>query len=114
MSGGEGDRLLECDVNFELDLVADQPAAGLEGDVPVEAPVLAIDLGLGAETGPPRAVHPGVEAEELDVEVDRLGDVLDRHVGGDHEAIAAPWPDLRRHDADLGVRLGGEEITASQ
>src|SRR6478752_6349715 len=117
MSGGEGDRLLECDIHFELDLVADQPAAGLEGDVPVEAPVLAIDLGLGAETGPSRAVHPGVEAEELDVEVDRLGDVLDRHVGGDYEvgaALATRGPDLRGYDADLGIRLGGEEIAASQ
>ena len=64
--------LLERDVGLDLDLVADQPAAGLEGDVPVESPVLAVDLGPGAEAGPARAVHAGVEAEELDIEVDRL------------------------------------------
>ena len=36
-------------VDVELDLVADDDAAGLEGHVPLEAPVLAADLGLGAE-----------------------------------------------------------------
>ena len=36
------------DIDLELDLVADQPAAGLERDVPVEPPVLAVDRGLGA------------------------------------------------------------------
>ena len=47
--GGDGDRLLDRDLDVELDLVADQPAAGLEGDVPVEAPVLAVDLRAVAE-----------------------------------------------------------------
>src|SRR6478672_9737112 len=114
VSGRQGDRLLECDVDFELDLVADQPAAGLEGDVPVETPVLAIDLGLGVETCPARAVHANVEAEELDIEVDRLGDILDRHVGGDDELVATLRLDPRGYDADLRVGLDREEVVAPQ
>ena len=46
-SGGDGggDRLDDRDLDLQLDGVTDEPAAGLEGDVPVEVPVLAIDLG---------------------------------------------------------------------
>ncbi len=45
-SGRESDRLLEGDIDLDRDLVADQPAACLESNVPVEVPVLAIDLAL--------------------------------------------------------------------
>src|SRR4051794_8870149 len=71
--GGHVRKLLDGDVHFERHGLADEPAARLEGDVPVEPPVLSVDLGLGGEAGPAGAVHSGEEAEERDIEVDRTG-----------------------------------------
>ena len=51
-------QLLDREVDIELDRFADQPATGLERDVPVEPPVLAVDLGLGAEAGLPEPSIP--------------------------------------------------------
>jgi chromate reductase len=45
------DRLDQLQLDTDFDLVADQPAAGLERHVPVQTPLLAADLGLRAETG---------------------------------------------------------------
>ena len=44
LSTGPRRQLIEGDVDVELDLLADEPAAGLERHVPVQAPVLAVDL----------------------------------------------------------------------
>src|SRR5690242_16183017 len=77
-SGGECHHLLDRDVDLELDLVADEPAAGFKCDVPVQAPVLAVDGRRRREAGTSTAVHTLVEAEELDLEVDRPGHVADR------------------------------------
>ena len=52
-------------VDGELDLVADDDAAGLERDVPLEAPVLAVDLGLGAEADDGVAPRRALRAEVL-------------------------------------------------
>ena len=71
------DDLVEREVDLELDLLADEPAAGLEGDVPGQAPVLAVELRRGVEAGAP-ALEPSYDAEELDVERD--GRVVSRIV----------------------------------
>src|SRR5436190_7513175 len=113
-SGGDGDRLLERQVDVERDLVAHEPAAGLESDVPVESPVLAIDLGSSVEAGATRTVHAGVEPEELDVEVDRPGDVLDGHVRGHDVVVTALRLDGFGHDADLGIGVSREEVIRAQ
>ena len=52
-----GGDLVEREVDLELDLLADEPAAGLEGDVPGQAPVLAVELRRGVEAGAP-ALEP--------------------------------------------------------
>src|SRR6266508_2326608 len=77
-------RLLDLLDQFQLDgdrdRVADQPAASLERHVPVQVPVLAVDLGLRIEAGAGRTPGcldlPGV----LDREHHRLGDVTDGQV----------------------------------
>src|SRR5687767_3769718 len=45
------DLLDKLQLDADRDLVADKPAAGLERNIPVETPLLAVDLGLGAEAG---------------------------------------------------------------
>ncbi len=66
----------------------------------------SLRLTLARAVNPARRVPSiaGEEAEELDVEVDRPGDVADRHVGGHHVVVAALRPDRGRDDADLGIR----------
>ena len=43
--------LLDSEVDLELDVLAHEPAAGLEAHVPGQAPVLAVDLRGGVEAG---------------------------------------------------------------
>src|SRR5262245_41199024 len=50
--GGHGD-LVRGDRDLELDLLADEPAALLERDVPVEAPLGADELRRGGQAGVP-------------------------------------------------------------
>src|SRR6266542_1229092 len=77
-------RLLDLLDQFQLDgdrdRVADQPAASLERHVPVQVPVLAVDLGLRIEAGAERASGclgmPGI----LDIQHDRLGDITNCQV----------------------------------
>src|SRR6266487_4340704 len=82
LSGRDGVSLLQLldlldqlQLDGDRDRVSDQPAASLERHVPVQVPVLAVDLGLRIEAGTERAPRclglPGV----LDREHDRLGDV---------------------------------------
>src|SRR3954462_6520123 len=64
-------------LDLDLDLLADHHAAGLEGHVPGQAPVLTVDLGVRgeAEDGLAERAHGG--ALELDDQLDRLGHALD-------------------------------------
>ena len=80
--------LVGGDIDVELDVPADEPAAGLEGDVPVQAPRLAVDLGRQVEAGVATAAHTRDDPVELGVERDGLRDVPDRDVGGDPVGVA--------------------------
>src|SRR5215471_4924384 len=55
-------------VDLEADLVADDHAAAFEHRVPLEAPVLAADLGGSAEPGALVAPRRGDRAEVLEIE----------------------------------------------
>ena len=65
----------------------DLQAAGFEGDVPLEAPLLAVDLGLGAEPG--LGVAPRVERGSVVFEGDiyGLGDTVNRQVAGHDDVV---------------------------
>src|SRR5688500_100012 len=66
--------------DLDLDLLADEHAAGLERLVPRDAELFAVDLGGRAEPDDllaPRALRVPLE---LDVELDLAGDVANRQV----------------------------------
>ena len=73
---------------LDLDLLADDHSARFEGDVPLQAPVLAVDLGLRGETDAGAAPRVADDAVELQVEVDRPRDTLDRELRVQHEVVA--------------------------
>src|SRR5215210_1154734 len=111
---GRGPRL-DCDlvrrdVDLELDVVPDEPAAGLERHVPVEAPVLAVDLRFGGESGVAATAHPRRRAEVFDVERHGPRLAADRDIARDAEFAIALWPDPGRTEDDPAVRLGVEEV----
>jgi hypothetical protein len=83
------------DVEVEGDLVADHDAAGVQGGVPGDAPVLAVDLGLALEPDPVVAERVGGRAGVLEVERDRLGDAPDGQVARDQEGVLAGPPRRR-------------------
>src|SRR5579863_9021836 len=67
----------------EVDVFADQEAAGFEGRVPGKAEVLAIDFGRGGDAD--AGVAPGVFAGSGGAfyrKSDRLGDAVDSEVAG--------------------------------
>src|SRR4051812_34734210 len=82
------------DVELELDLLADEDAALVEADVPLQAPVAAVDRRLALEAGP--EVVPRVDrgAGELPRDRDRVGDAVDREVA-DQRVDVAVLVDLR-------------------
>jgi hypothetical protein len=41
----------DLDFDVDVDGISDQHTAGLQGDVPVEVPILAVDLRAGREAG---------------------------------------------------------------
>src|SRR6478736_1555748 len=78
----------ELDVEVELDLLRDEHAAALEGHVPLEAPVLAVDLALGGEAGAGAAPRVAADAVELELELDRDRGALDREIA--EELVVVP------------------------
>ena len=91
-------------LDFEGDghLVADDGAAGLERHVDVDAEVLAIQHDSGREPGDLAMAHAGVDAVELEVETDRLGDALEGEITVEHVVVAVL--------ADGGRREGGRRV----
>src|SRR5688572_32201407 len=79
--------LVRRDGDLELDLLADEPPALLEGDIPVESPVLARDRGPGRQARVASTAHAGDDALELDVERERIRRAADRQVAGHPEPV---------------------------
>src|SRR5919106_2464001 len=80
--------LLEYGLDLQVDghLVADDEPIALERDVEVDAEVLAADLGRRFEADAGAAPWIGSDAEELQVELDGPGHVLDGEVAG-HDVV---------------------------
>ena len=111
---GRGD-LVGGDGDLELDLLADQPAALLEGDVPVEAPVVARDLGRRREARRvERRSCPGRCPSSSTSNV--TGRVTSRIVRSPVTAYGRRRPglDRGRDEGDLGELLGVEEVGGAQ
>ena len=98
--------------NSRVDLLADEHAAGFEGGVPVDAPVLAVDGGLALE--PDALVAVGVDggAGVLEVDGHGLGDALDGEVAGDPVVLGVDLLDRGGGEGDLRVGLHVEEVVA--
>src|SRR5690606_29729742 len=75
-------------VEVDGDVVAEGDAAGLEGRVPADAEVVAVDLGRGACGRLGLAVAVGDDATELTLEGDGLGDAAQRELTLEGEVIA--------------------------
>src|SRR6266516_6289245 len=102
------------DLELEASLLAHQEAAGLDGHVPGEPEVLAIDLGAGRETGPPVTQRIGCPAVVLDLEADSARDAVDRPITV-HEEVSGRLPfDPRALERDLRIALHVEEVGRTQ
>ncbi len=104
----------KADLELEGHLLADQDAAGLEGCVPVHAPVLAVDGRLAFEPDPGVAERVDGGTAVLEVDGDRLGDTLDRQVARDPVVLVVHALDLRRHEGDLRVGVHVEEVVGAE
>src|SRR5438067_11568138 len=103
----------ELDVELDGDVLADEEPAGLEGGVPGEAEVLAVDGGGGREPGAGAAPRIGRDAVELDVEGHRLGHAVDGEVAVERPAGAVA-PHRGRAERPLRVVLDVEEVGAAE
>jgi len=68
LAGGRGQD--GHDVQLDLHLPSDQPAAGLQGHVPGEPELLAVELAPAGERGAGLTLHPGHGALVVDVQHD--------------------------------------------
>src|SRR3954471_977794 len=97
----------------DVDLVADEKASAVHRDVEVDAPLLAGDRRGALEARAGAAPRVGLDAEELDVQGDRLGDALDGQVTGHEQALAAVL-DAGADEGHRAVVLHVEEVAGAQ
>jgi hypothetical protein len=76
------------DLNFQLDLIADQDAAAFEGGVPVQAEVTSVELRLAGEAGDGLSVGRDADAVEGHVERNFAGLIADGQVADELELVA--------------------------
>src|SRR5205085_8285541 len=97
-------------LDLQIDFLAHEEAAGLQGDVPRDAPVLTINLGAGGEADPEAAPRIDARALVLGVQDHGARDVTDGEIAGDPKLVAADPLHLRGPERDRGVRLDLEEV----
>src|SRR3954462_2274511 len=109
-------RLPAVDLRLDLDLdrLADEHAAGLEGLVPGEAERLAVELGWGREAARVGAPRGGGDAFDDRIEHHGPGHPVHGQVSLEDEPVALVVTDLRAGEGDLGELLGVEEVGAAQ
>ena len=110
-AAARGQALDGRDVERDLDLVADEDAAGLERGVPGQAVVLARDLERGLEAGARVAERVGRGAGELGGELDVAGHAVDGEVADD-DVVVAVRADARRGEGPDRLLLGVPEVGA--
>src|SRR6266478_813787 len=111
-----GDRGLACrdglHRQFDARRLADEDAAGLQGDVPGEAEVFAVDLGGRAEADALVAHRGSAAAVEVDLESDGLGRAVHGQVPDNFPGVVAQGLHRGRCERDRGVALDIEEVAA--
>src|SRR5205807_2050146 len=103
------------ELHIEIDghRLADQEPTGLEGGVPTEAEVLAVDLGGSGEAGSGAAPRIAGHAFVGDVEDDRAGDAGDGELALELPLVVVPVH-LRRAEAEVRVGRHVEEVAATK
>src|SRR5450756_1355583 len=116
MGGGPSSVRLKhrLDLDAELDLLADQPATGLERLVPGEAPVLAVDLRLGGKESALTAEWVAHLPVVLGLQRDGPGDSTDREIAADPPVVAVVVLHTRARERQLRIRVDLEEVRAAQ
>src|SRR5215471_4690811 len=101
-------------LDLDLDRLADQDPAALDGDVPGHAEVLAVDLGGQGEAHDLLAPRAVPDALQVEGQLDLPGDVLDREVTDDGEPVALAAGHPGRAEGELGELLHVQEVVADQ
>src|SRR6478735_5664376 len=97
------------DVDFDLHVVAEHDATALGGAVPLHAVVETIDRRRGIEADAITALRVLLDAVEVSVEHDVLGDTTNRQRTIDLRVVALSF-DLRALEGDRRERVDGEEV----
>src|SRR5437667_318524 len=97
---------------FDARRLADEDAPGLQGDIPGEPEVFAVDLGGRAEADALVAHRGGAAAVEVDLEGDGLGGAVHGQVPDDLPGLVAQRLHSRRREGDRRVVLDVEEVAA--
>src|SRR5690606_5426041 len=97
------------DLEEDGDLVADHGAAAFERHVDGDAEVLAIDDGGGLEAGDGALAHAGVDAVELELQLDRAGDAAQSEVAVD-DVVVTVRADAGGDEGGGGELFGVEEV----
>src|SRR5437870_3270565 len=106
---GLGCFLDRLDLDGQLDLVADDHAAGLQREVPGEPEVLAIDRRSRREAGAQLSPHVLLAAGVVDLENDLAGRAADGEVARDAQAARARLLDALAGEGHVREVLGVEE-----
>ncbi len=93
----------QLQVGLHLHPVADEEAARLQGLVPGHVEVVTVDLGRGQERRTDVAPRILADPAELEIDLDRTGDVADRQLAGHPPPVAAAG----REPGDCGRRSAG-------
>src|SRR5688500_4173165 len=78
------------EIDLDLDVLANEKAAGLERDVPGQADVLAVDLRAGAERGTLPALHVRNDPAEVGIQHDRTGNAANRQLALQLARVVGP------------------------
>src|SRR6266540_219900 len=105
---------MRLDLDLEVDLLAHQEAARLDGHVPGHPPVLAVDRRPRRRGEHRLRFHIRPPSEELSREGDGPRDVLDREVAVELERGAPRRPHGGARERQHRVLLGLEEVAAHQ
>src|SRR5450756_1329156 len=116
MGGGPSSVRLKhrLDLDAHLELLANQPATGLERLVPGEAPLLAVDVRLGGEEGALTAERVAHLPVVLGLHRDGLGYSTDGEIAVDLPVVVAVVLHTRARERQLRVRVDLEEVRAAQ
>src|SRR5579875_3961205 len=102
------------DFERNLDSVTDQDSAGLQGDVPVESEVLAVDLGRGGGTDDVLAVRRDAETVQFHIEDDRFGHPMQGKVAVDVILIIPAGLDRSGMEGDRRILFDVQEIGGTE